>query len=84
MVIFSGNKCVDYSIFLFFHFRRKAFRASLMSQQWKVLSEEVRIKRRPLDTRSIVRKQTKYHPYVPPEKKEVYMLLYEFTTERNI
>ena len=64
-------------IVLFFHFRRKAFRASLLSQQWKVLSQEVRFTRKPLDTRSIVRKQTKCHHYVPPEKKMKLMLLSE-------
>ena len=64
-------------IILFFHFRRKAFQASLLSQQWKVLSQEVRFTRRPLDTRSIVRKHTKCHHYLPPEKKMKLMLLSE-------
>lgn len=71
-------------IILFFQFRRKAFRASLLSQQWKVLSPEVRFTRRPLDTRSIVRKQTKCHHYVPTEKKMKLMLLFDSRLERNM
>ena len=71
-------------IILFFQFRRKAFRASLLSQQWKVLSPEVRFTRRPLDTRSIVRKQTKCHHYVPPEKKMKLVIIWITIGEKHV
>ena len=34
-------------------FRRKAFEASLLSQQWKVLPEDVKFTRKPPDSKSV-------------------------------
>lgn len=39
---------------LLFYYKKKAFEASLLSEQWKILSQDVRFTRKPLDSRSIV------------------------------